>query len=39
MGTEGLTHDNEDLAELLKEFEGWLRTAAEAKQDIVFFYY
>ena len=39
MGDEGLTHDDEELEELLKEFEAWLRTAAKAKQDLLLFYY
>lgn len=39
MGDEGLTNDNDELEELLKEFEGWLREAAEARQDLLFFYY
>jgi hypothetical protein len=39
MGDEGLTNEDEELEELLKEFEGWLRTAAKAKQDLLLFYY
>jgi hypothetical protein len=38
MGDEGLTNDDEDLQELLEEFEGWLRTAASKGKDLVFFY-
>jgi hypothetical protein len=39
MGDEGLTHDDEDLQELLTEFEGWLRAAVKAKRDIVLFFH
>lgn len=39
MGNEGLTHENKELEELLKEFETWLRKAAKAKLDLLFFYY
>lgn len=39
MDDEGLTNDVPDLEELLKEFEGWLRMAAQAKKDLLFFYY
>jgi len=39
MGAEGLTNEDEELEELLKEFEGWLREAEKAKQDLLFFYY
>ena len=39
MGEEGLTDDDEDLEELLKEFEEWLRAADRAKEDLLLFYY
>ena len=39
MGDEGLTNEDEELEELLKEFEAWLREAAKAKQDLLLFYY
>ncbi len=39
MGEEGLTDDDEDLEELLKEFEEWLRAADSAKEDLLLFYY
>ena len=39
MGAAGLTHEDEELQEMLGEFEGWLRAAAKGKKDLVFFYY
>lgn len=39
MGDEGLTNENDELEELLKEFEAWLRKTAKAKKDLLLFYY
>jgi hypothetical protein len=39
MGDEGLTNEDEELEELLREFEAWVRAAAKAKQDLLLFYY
>ena len=39
MGEEGLGHEDAELRELLKEFEGWLREAAGSGKDLILFYY
>ncbi len=39
LGDHHLTSDNDELQELLKEYEGWLRSAAAKGKAIVFFYY
>jgi hypothetical protein len=38
LGNAHLTSDNDELQELLDEYEGWLRTAASKQKAIVFFY-
>ena len=35
----GLTNDDEDLQELVTEYEGWLRRVAAAGKDLVLFFY
>ena len=39
LGDGHMKNDDEDLQDLLNEYENWLRTAAANKKDILFFYY
>ena len=39
LGDDHLTADDDDMQELLDEYEEWLRAAAEQNKDIIFFYY